>query len=361
MSLKYKGKTIGGSGPQGEQGPAGADATINGRNTINIEAGENVDLAWEGSTLKITAKPYSNPNLLDNWYFIGGGSQQGGGQFPINQRGQTSYTAGVYTIDRWKFSLKNCTGAVSLLNEGLKITASTASGNVYFTQQFDNFEQFLGKKVTVSMLYDDQLFSHTAVFPSSAPSNNTNIYTVHDGKLSLELWIFPQSHAFSVQFNTRDTTQVIPKAAKLELGSQQTLAHQENGEWVLNDPPPNYATELLKCWRYLQPVVFIGDRGGVDSRYRILSANHQLPVKMRANPTALNPECILYAQYLQAVWKKDYANLDINLSEEHVFISVTLPETFTGNIMECCVFTQQIINGVGQNGKFGPLWLSADL
>lgn len=42
-------------------------------------------------------------------------------------------------------------------------------------------------------------------------------------------------------------------AAKLELGSTQTLAHQdENGNWVLNDPPPNKALELAKCQRYYQ-------------------------------------------------------------------------------------------------------------
>jgi hypothetical protein len=40
-------------------------------------------------------------------------------------------------------------------------------------------------------------------------------------------------------------------AAKLELGTQQTLAHQDSsGNWVLNDPPPNYALELAKCQRY---------------------------------------------------------------------------------------------------------------
>lgn len=46
-----------------------------------------------------------NENLLDNWYFVGGGSQQGGGQFPINQRGQTSYSGtNQNAIDRWKIS-----------------------------------------------------------------------------------------------------------------------------------------------------------------------------------------------------------------------------------------------------------------
>ena len=40
-------------------------------------------------------------------------------------------------------------------------------------------------------------------------------------------------------------------AAKLELGAQQTLAHQDaDGRWVLNDPPPNKALELANCQRY---------------------------------------------------------------------------------------------------------------
>ena len=41
------------------------------------------------------------------------------------------------------------------------------------------------------------------------------------------------------------------QAIKLELGTKQTLAHQDSsGNWVLNDPPPNYQQELLKCQRY---------------------------------------------------------------------------------------------------------------
>lgn len=42
-------------------------------------------------------------------------------------------------------------------------------------------------------------------------------------------------------------------AAKLELGPVQTLAHQDtDGNWVLNDPPPNKALELAKCQRYFE-------------------------------------------------------------------------------------------------------------
>lgn len=40
-------------------------------------------------------------------------------------------------------------------------------------------------------------------------------------------------------------------ASKLELGPRQTLAHKDaDGNWVLNDPPPDKATELAKCRRY---------------------------------------------------------------------------------------------------------------
>ena len=42
-------------------------------------------------------------NLLRNWYFVGGGT--GRGIFPVNQRGQSSYsTSSEANIDGWRFS-----------------------------------------------------------------------------------------------------------------------------------------------------------------------------------------------------------------------------------------------------------------
>ena len=77
-------------------------------------------------------------------------------------------------------------------------------------------------------------------------------------------------------------------AAKLELGSQQTLAHQDAaGNWVLNDPPPDKTLELLKCQRYFKSI------GGVDThmmgQVNYSKANEvvvNVPgVPMRATPT----------------------------------------------------------------------------
>lgn len=45
-----------------------------------------------------------------------------------------------------------------------------------------------------------------------------------------------------------NTENIIVMAVKLELGSIQTLAHQDaDGNWILNDPPPDKGMELLKC------------------------------------------------------------------------------------------------------------------
>ena len=80
-------------------------------------------------------------------------------------------------------------------------------------------------------------------------------------------------------------------AAKLELGDTQTLAHQENGVWVLNEIP-NYAEELAKCQRY-----FINLKGQYGTYFRygianafsstIAMAEIPLPVTMRTASPAL--------------------------------------------------------------------------
>ena len=142
-----------------------------------------------------------NRNLLDNWYFVSGGSQLGDGVFPINQRGQTVYSGtNIYTIDRWR-----TTGAqksIEVSSDGLSLAhAGLTSNNSFFvqdlTQQID--------------------------------TNATKT--------------FDEIKAIQIQ------------AVKLELGSEQTLAHnegtEENPVWVLNEVP-DYGEELRKCQRYYQ-------------------------------------------------------------------------------------------------------------
>lgn len=193
--------------------------------------------------------PASNPNLLDNWYFVGGGSQQGGGQFPINQRGQTSYTDG-YTIDRWELS-ENGGQSLTIDADGITLT-STAQYGTYLNQKLDqSIVGFCkGKSVTFSAFSTGQ---NTAGLSLNIYINDewTDSVDIQEG-LSTKQFVIPTT-ATSIYFNfgsnSAGTCKII--AAKLELGPVQTLAHQDaEGNWVLNDPPPNFQQELAKCQRY---------------------------------------------------------------------------------------------------------------
>ena len=186
----------------------------------------------------------SGINLLDNWYFVGGGSQQGGRQFPINQRGQTSYTNNTYAIDRW-----NITAGALFTLEPTYCRFDAGNANRYISQVIDTKGILKGKKVTLSLLLSSGLASGTGVIPEPPSSNYVQIikitYQIPNGRAS-GLMLGSDGILF-FQFGVAAGNSMDIIAAKLELGDTQTLAHQENGIWVLNDPPPNYNMELLKC------------------------------------------------------------------------------------------------------------------
>lgn len=174
-------------------------------------------------------------NLLDNAYFIGGGTA---GAFPINQRGNTTGTVSTEGfIDRWILN-----GSYNLYANSLWLSQGS-----FFSQKIDPaLGAFLnGKMVTVSLLHaDGTLDTGSAVYVAS-PSQNVNFF--RGTKCYACLIGGNPNQLYFVQ----DGGNVGVVAAKLELGSRQTLARQVNGAWVLNDPPPNYQQELAKCQRYL--------------------------------------------------------------------------------------------------------------
>lgn len=195
-----------------------------------------------------------NENLLDNWYFVGGGSQQGGGQFPINQRGQTSYTGSVYGIDRWR-NLRPTT-TIQLLSFGLQISDTSDIGGGLAQYLESNFS---GKKVTLSLLIS-QITGSVKLWARNNSTWETygNIADASSpGLLSLTADITDYGSgnlAFYLDFSSSSSSQnsVTITAAKLELGSRSTLARLVDGEWVLNDAPPNFQQELAKCQRMHQ-------------------------------------------------------------------------------------------------------------
>ena len=207
-----------------------------------------------------------NDNLLDNWYFAN----------PVNQRGQTSYTGAGYCIDRWMIS-----GAGAKLTVGSGgVTLGTTGGNVWMQSYLEDGDQLLGKTVTVSLLADGELYAATGTLPVEAVTSNTGFVTT--GNVDVGLYKTAKGQVF-VQIGNKSGAGAPLTAVKMELGSQQTLAHQENGAWVLNEIP-SYADQLSRCQRYLIPLssyLCPASRLGSGAILFFVA----LPVTMRTLPT----------------------------------------------------------------------------
>ena len=200
----------------------------------------------------------TRPNLLDNWYFVGGGSQQGGGQFPINQRGSATYSlsAGQYTIDRWYTRVYGTT-VLSCETDNLTIT-SGGTGFQGIIQSIGNGKASLaGKTVTLSALithndFDSNTYLSLTNGSSSAVAGTYLLMQSIDGTgLITGTVTVPTSLSNNyvnvvISINGTAGKKLSIVAVKLELGDTQTLAHQENGTWVLNEIP-NFDEQFMRC------------------------------------------------------------------------------------------------------------------
>lgn len=247
---------------------------------------------------------FVRPNLLDNWYFVGGGSQQGGGQFPINQRRSTAYSTGAYTIDRW-YNRQNL--SVSLVSGGLKIQLSSTGGYPFFSQRLENGNYFLGKTLTVSVMIsevspnfkgvrlDVDLSNSVSTNSSNYPSTATfctapGVYSATATLPSTSDYSGVNCSLYFGANNRAVGDYCVISAIKLELGSTQTLAHQENGVWMLNEHP-NYQQELARCQRFYYNAIQIHTGGywkcglAIATSTSALTMVLPLPVSMRTAPT----------------------------------------------------------------------------
>ena len=201
-------------------------------------AGEGISIS--GSVIAAKVQP-CNRNLIINWYFGN----------PVNQRdvSGTISSAG-YFLDRWKL----VSGSVTINTDG--ITLNGTMQQVLETAPVGT--------VTASALTQSGVGE---VVPTYNSATKTVTVTANGKKLV---------------------------AVKLEIGSQQTLAHQEDGVWVLNEIP-DYGEELTRCMRYLQIISTPYDTSGngVAIGYANNTVDLWVPiplaVPMRISPTPTIP------------------------------------------------------------------------
>lgn len=200
---------------------------------MTVNAGNHIELKQDGSSLTVSAL-VSHPNLLDNGYFLNS----------INQQGQTGYRGD--TIDRWYSE------ELSVTLEANSLILERADSAIAFIQRWDAED-------IKSISPDIHTFGPFISF-SSTRYQMVRIIPELNGRIRLI-------------------------ATKLELSSVQTLAHQDAfGNWVLNDPPPDRALELVKCQRYYQIVKgsFVGASSSDLGGYQRCTV--ALPTTMRSVP-----------------------------------------------------------------------------
>ena len=233
------------------------------------------------------------PNLLDNAIFIGGGSQQGGGQLPVNQRGQMSYVTG-NVIDRWNLS-GNGGQSLTIASDGIILT-STADYGLYFTQNLEQsvIEACLGKKVTASVLSVGQ---NTAQASLNLYVDNTwkDYMSIQEGLSTKQFTIPLTANSFYINFGAGVSGTCKLIAVKLEFGSTQTLAYQDDtGAWqLLPQPESDYATQLLKC-RYYYRQYGCGVMGIVQQNAPYLCISFDQPMRTMPSVSLLKSQILLY-------------------------------------------------------------------
>ena len=292
---------------------------------VELVGGENINV--NGNVISTKAFPCA-PNLLEDWYFPNPVDQRNG---KIIQQGVNIYrdsaletligpaayacpvveltstyakvqdakitssyyyaTPGnvvrgytgtnTYTIDRWKTD-----NTVTVIDGG--ITVERAGAYYLLVQYFEDslVKAIAGKTVTYSALTTDGLFTGTTTCPTDVSAIWDSDNAVQ-GNLLMDIYGNANGKKCFRLYSTVDGTEATIIAAKLELGSVQTLAHQDaNGSWVLNEIP-NYGEQLCRCQRYLRPAgtQFITSQASGNIYGSVVMINSY---PMRAVPSIVN-------------------------------------------------------------------------
>ena len=266
---------------------------------------------------------FTRPNLLDNWYFGRPVDQRGGmlqlagtmlysdaactqAMFPSTKTTSIikvsdiaahpsdnstvyvkladcvrGYTGNGYTVDRWK--LLGSAHFVTIEAGSIILRKPVNTADFVYAQYFEGatLEFLRGKTVTISAMDSSgNVYSKTLLIPASGVFDSDNLYIGDNWWMDL---IALSSEDFCIRFisTTKTGTARGIQAAKLELGSTQTLAHQENGVWVMNEVP-EYGEQLRRCQEYA--VKLHGKYWIPTNPDGVGRLNIPLPVTMRTKP-----------------------------------------------------------------------------
>lgn len=246
----------------------------------------NLDLSnltdYQRALANLGGRP--NRNLWDNGYFIGGGSQSGYGNLPINQKGKQLYDqADGNCIDR---HYKSSDAVVELLGDCLKVTLKSNNAPNRFAHKFSTVFTS-GITYTVSVLV-------------KSVSNEVNVFVQESGGefVTPVVGTISGTGVFSATFTCTKTamyqaifsnesridTELELMACGMHASDIQLLAYSESDRWNLFETP-DFGKTLARC----QQDLLMGPLLGVPvmtlpGGYGFFVAT---PQTMRTNPTII--------------------------------------------------------------------------
>nr|DAU17694.1 MAG TPA: tail-collar fiber protein [Caudoviricetes sp.] len=240
---------------------------------LNSGLGGKADIEHTHTTSNITDyKEPCNPNLLINPDFL------------VNQRGQNEYSSG-YTVDGWYIEGNKCSVRPSV--DGILITSAinVDSNSHAFWQKIEN--PLAPGKYTLSL----NVLEVSGVWSARIRTVNasgdyvdsyyTSAFREGVNKVSVDLSEGEYISAVSVGFN---------KGTEAGNSLKLTWVKLEAGSAATPFVPPDPATELLKCQRYLFVLPQWSRWRMCEYTSKFLRFEIPTPIKMRIKPTLINSE-----------------------------------------------------------------------
>ena len=156
------------------------------------------------------------------------------------------YCAAGYTVDRWWLGFDSGSLSMQLTNDGVIFNAGSSGSYENFSQPYLKESCIVGQLYTISFLVDN-FQNVNQVFNNKTGSN----FDITENLISYTFSYnsTPDSNP-DIGIQLKKGTSTLIKAAKLELGDTQTLAHQDSsGNWILNEIP-DFGEQLRRCQRY---------------------------------------------------------------------------------------------------------------
>ena len=231
-----------------------------------------------------------NPNLIDNWYFIGGGSQQNGGQFHINQRGQTVYNGDSYTIDRWRVD-SGITVNVNPFYVRFTNTKNDSNNYIRYRTLLTDNPPFY-RTVTGTILYADGTMDSGSIYVDiTEQTDNWQPIRFFERDWGFFIYELPPTgyNYYEWHITLYPSSHVDIAAIKVEYGTASTLCYYDYSDGLYKvREVPNYQTALLRCKRYYQhfnTYISSGYLTSSNTQY-IMPINLDAPIHPNATVTA---------------------------------------------------------------------------